>query len=111
MYEEKSATSAETGSSSLSGKTTDSVCISSGWKKADENQMTIFDFFNEAEILREPIPTEPDEKILVPVHRKRKAKRGSKLDALPVETIYYEIPESERVFMQLSKGWAYSVKQ
>lgn len=66
-------------------------------EKADENQMTIFDFFNEAEILREPIATEPDEKILVPAHTKRKAKRGSKLDALPVETIYYELPESDRV--------------
>ena len=66
-------------------------------EKADENQMTLFDFFNEAEILREPITTEPDEKVLVPAHTKRKAKRGSKLDALPVETIYYEIPESERI--------------
>lgn len=66
-------------------------------EKADENQMTLFDFFNEAEILREPITTEPDEKVLVPAHAKRKAKRGSKLDALPVETIYYEIPESDRI--------------
>ena len=64
-------------------------------EKADENQMTIFDFFNEAEILREPIETEPDEKILVPAHTKRKAKRGSKLEALPVENIYYELPEAE----------------
>ena len=56
-------------------------------EKADENQMTLFDFFNEAEILRQPIAAEPDEKILVPSHTKRKAKRGSKLDALPVETI------------------------
>ena len=60
-------------------------------------QVAFFDFFNEAEILREPIATEPDEKVLVPAHTKRKAKRGSKLDALPVETIYYEIPEADRV--------------
>ena len=50
-----------------------------------------------AEILSEPIAAEPDEKILVPAHTKRKAKRGSKLDALLVETIYYEIPEADRV--------------
>ena len=66
-------------------------------EKADENQMTLFGFFNEAEILRKPITTEPAEEILIPAHTKRKAKRGSKLDALPVETIYYEIPESDRI--------------
>ncbi|SET54660.1 IS66 family transposase [[Clostridium] polysaccharolyticum] len=66
-------------------------------EKADENQMTLFDFFNEAEILRQPIAAEPDEKILVPAHTKQKTKRGAKLDALPVETIYYKLPEAERV--------------
>lgn len=56
-------------------------------EKADENQMILFDFFNETEILREPITTELDEKVLVPAHTKRKAKRGSRLDAFPVENI------------------------
>lgn len=59
--------------------------------------MTIFDFFNKAEILREPIAAESDKKILVPAHTKHKAKRGSELDVLPVETIYYELPEADRV--------------
>lgn len=66
-------------------------------EKTDENQITLFDLFNEAEILRQPIATEPDETILVAAHKKNKRKRGSKLDALPVETIYYELPEEERI--------------
>lgn len=66
-------------------------------EKSDENQITLFDLFNEAEILRQPIATEPDETILVAAHKKNKRKRGSKLDALPVETIYYELPEEERI--------------
>lgn len=36
--------------------------------------MTLFDLFNEAEILREPITTEPDETIQVVAHKKKKAK-------------------------------------
>lgn len=66
-------------------------------EKTDENQMTLFDLFNEAEILRQPIAPEPDEEILVSAYKKSKAKRNSKLDTLPVETIHYELPESERI--------------
>lgn len=66
-------------------------------EKADETQMTLFDLFNEAETLREPISIEPDESILVPSHKRKKSKRGSKLDTLPVETIEYKLTEEEQV--------------
>lgn len=66
-------------------------------EKTDENQMTLFDFFNETEILREQITTELNEKVLVPTHTKRKAKRGSRLDVLPVESTCYEILESDKI--------------
>lgn len=66
-------------------------------EKTDENQMTLFDLFNEAEILRQPIAPEPDEEILVSAYKKSKSRRNSKLDTLPVETIHYELPESERI--------------
>ena len=66
-------------------------------EKADEIQMTLFDLFNEAETLREPISIEPDESILVPSHKRKKSKRGSKLDTLPVETIEYKLTEEEQV--------------
>ena len=70
-------------------------------EKADEDQLTLVDvfsdLFNEVEDLREPITTEPEETTLIPAHKRKKAKRGSKFDTLPVETIEYKLPEEEQV--------------
>lgn len=53
-------------------------------EKAVENQLTLVDvfsdLFNEAEILRKPIMVEPDVNTLNPAHKRKKAKRGAKLD-------------------------------
>ena len=69
--------------------------VSSGL--SDENQITIFDFFDEAESLNGSVETDSGEMVFVPAHTRCKAKRGSKVDALPVETIYYKIPEVNQV--------------
>lgn len=66
-------------------------------EKADPDQLSFFDLFHEAETLREPVMSEPDEQTVVPAHPKKKAKRGAKFDALPVETIVYQLPEEKRV--------------
>jgi transposase len=66
-------------------------------EKSDENQMTLFDLFNEAETLRELIMVEPDENIVITAHNRKKAKRGSKLESLPVETIEYKLTDEEKV--------------
>ena len=70
-------------------------------EKADEDQLTLVDvfsdLFNEVEVLRELITTEPEETTLIPAHKRKKAKRGSKFDTLPVETIEYKLPEEEQV--------------
>lgn len=66
-------------------------------EKADPNQLSFFDLFNEAETLREPIMIEPDEQTVVSSEKKKKAKRGTKFESLPVETIVYQLPEEKRV--------------
>jgi transposase len=66
-------------------------------EKSGENQMTLFDLFNEAEALREPIMIEPDETIVIPVHNRKKVKRSSKLETLSVETIEYKLTDEEKV--------------
>ena len=75
--------------------------IGSSSEKAEENQLTLVDvfsdLFNEVEVLREPITTEPSETTLIPAHKRKKAKRGSKFDTLPVETIEYKLIEEEKV--------------
>ena len=70
-------------------------------EKADQDQMAIADvfsdLFNEAEVLREPIAVEPAPDTIIPEHTRKKAKRGSKFDALPVETIEYKLSDVEKV--------------
>jgi transposase len=66
-------------------------------EKADENQLSFFDLFNEAETLKEPIMVEPTEETIIPEHKRKKAKRGSSLSNLPVETIEYQLSEEEKV--------------
>lgn len=63
-------------------------------EQLDENQLTLFDLFNEAEELRQPIMPEPTEEIVVPAH-KRKKKRGETYKDLPVETIEYKLEDDE----------------
>ena len=45
-------------------------------EKADEDQLTLVDvfsdLFNEVEVLREPITTEPEETTLIPAHKRKK---------------------------------------
>lgn len=42
-------------------------------EKADQNQLSFFDLFNEAETLKEPIMLEPTEETIIPAHKKSKA--------------------------------------
>ena len=66
-------------------------------EKTDVNQLSLFDLFNEAETLMEPIAVEPTEEMIIPAHKRKKAKRGSKLDNLPVEIIEYKLTDEESV--------------
>jgi transposase len=66
-------------------------------ERADQNQLSLFDLFNEAETLKEPIMIEPAEETLIPSHKRKKAKRGSNLSNLPVETIEYKLSDEEKV--------------
>ena len=70
-------------------------------EKAGQDQISIadvfFDLFNEAEVLREPIAAEPDVIAVIPEHKRKKSKRGSKFDTLPVETEEYKLSDNEKV--------------
>ena len=70
-------------------------------ERADKDQISIADVFsdvfNEAEVLKEPITVEPNAEVVIPTHKRKKAKRGSKFENLPVETITYELSEDEKV--------------
>lgn len=70
-------------------------------EKADQDQISIADafsdLFNEAEVLKEPIVIEPDQNTVLPEVKKKKAKRGSKFDTLPVDPIKYKLSEEEQV--------------
>lgn len=66
-------------------------------EKAIDGQLSLFDVFNEAETFREMISAEPSEEIVIPEHKRKKSKKGSKFDNLPVETIEYTLDESEQV--------------
>lgn len=66
-------------------------------EKVDENQLSLFDLFNEAEALREPIMPEPTEETLVKTHKRKKRARGESISNLPVKTIEYTLGEEERV--------------
>ena len=41
-------------------------------EKACDGQISLFDLFNEAEALREPIAKEPDESIIIAEHKRKK---------------------------------------
>lgn len=66
-------------------------------EKTDDNQISLFDLFNEAETLQQPFVQEPREEILVKEHKKKKAKRGTSFSNLPVEIIEYQLPEEEQI--------------
>ncbi|MFI3214307.1 MAG: IS66 family transposase [Eubacteriales bacterium] len=67
-------------------------------EKADESQLSLFDLFNEAETLQEPVMQEPaEEEILVPAHKRKKRKPGEYFKNLPVEVIEYKLNEEEQV--------------
>ena len=59
-------------------------------EKLDRNQLSLFDLFNEAETIKEPIVIEPEIETVVKTHTRKKSKRGSKLDSLEVKQIHYE---------------------
>ena len=65
-------------------------------EKADQNQLSLFDLFNEAETLKEPIMPEPTEETIIKAHKRKKSKRGSSLSNLPVETIEYQLSDEEK---------------
>lgn len=54
------------------------------------NQLFLFDLFNEAETLQEPIT-------VVKSHSRKKSKRGCKFNNLPVEVIKHKLDESEMI--------------
>ena len=65
-------------------------------EKINDDQISVFDLFNEAETLKEPIAIEPTEETVIPAHKRKKAKRGASFSHLPVETIEYTLNESEK---------------
>lgn len=66
-------------------------------KKADANQISLFDLFNEAETLQEPITVEPELDTVIKEHTRKKSKRGNKFDKLPVEIVEYKLSDEERI--------------
>jgi transposase len=66
-------------------------------EKADTNQLTIFDLFNEAETLKQPVVMEPTEETIIKEHKRKKSKRGESLSNLPVETIEYKLDEDQQI--------------
>ncbi|MEE1281158.1 MAG: transposase [Acutalibacteraceae bacterium] len=68
-------------------------------EKVNPDQLSLFDLFNEAETLQEPINIEPELETVVKAHSRKKSKRGSKFDNLPVEVIEHKLDESEMIYM------------
>lgn len=66
-------------------------------EKVNTNQISLFDMFNEAETIMPPINVEPDIETVVKAHTKKKAKRGSKFNNLPVEVIEYKLDDNELI--------------
>lgn len=66
-------------------------------EKAIDGQLSLFDVFNEAETFREPIQSEPPQESIISEHKRRKAKKGSKFNDIPVEVVEYKLDESEQV--------------
>ena len=65
-------------------------------EKTHPDQMDM-DFFNEAEVLAASAPQEPDVETVTYSRKKTADNREAKLDQFPIETIHYELPESEQV--------------
>lgn len=66
-------------------------------EKVDSNQISLFDLFNEAETLGQPITVEPEIETIIKEHSRKKSKRGSKFDNLPVEVMEYKLEDSEMI--------------
>ncbi|MEE0858331.1 MAG: hypothetical protein U0M12_02550, partial [Acutalibacteraceae bacterium] len=66
-------------------------------EKVNPDQLSLFDLFNEAETLQEPLTVEPELETVVKAHSRKKSKRGSKFDNLPVEVIEHKLDESEMI--------------
>lgn len=66
-------------------------------EQCDDNQLSLFDLFNEAETLKEPIVVEPTEETIIPAHKRKKAKRGAAFSHLPVAVIEYKLADEEKV--------------
>lgn len=64
-------------------------------EKADSNQISLFDLFNEAETLQQPLTVEPEFDTVVKEHTRKKSKRGNKFDNLPVEVVEYKLSDKE----------------
>ena len=60
-------------------------------EKAIDGQFSLFDVFNEAETFREPIQSEPPQESIIPEHKRRKAKKGSKFNDIPAEVVEYKL--------------------
>ena len=65
--------------------------------KEIDGQLSLFDVFNEAETFREPIQSEPPQESIISEHKRRKAKKGSKFNDIPVEVVEYKLDDSEQV--------------
>ena len=66
-------------------------------EKADPNQLSLFDLFNEVETLMQPITTEPELETVIKAHTRKKSKRGSKFDNLEVKQVHYELSDEEKI--------------
>ena len=66
-------------------------------EKVNSDQLSLFDLFNKAETLQELITIEPELETVVKAHSRKKSKRGSKFDNLPVEVIEHKLDESEMI--------------
>lgn len=66
-------------------------------EKFDPNQLSLFDLFNEAETLMQPITTEPELDTIIKAHTRKKSKRGSKLANLDVKQVHYELSDEEKI--------------
>lgn len=69
-------------------------------EKLDANQLTLDGFFtslfNEPETIKEPIAIEPSAEVVIKEHTRKKNKRGTKLDNLPVEVIEYKLEDDNQ---------------
>lgn len=63
----------------------------------NSDQLSLFDLFNEAETLQEPITVEPELETVVKAHSRKKSKGGSKFDNLSVEVVEHKLDESEMI--------------